>query len=131
MRKHSPNPIPRLKAKVWKVFSEYVRRSAADRNGMVICFACGAIKHWKEMNASHLFHGKLDSDPLNVQPCCVGCNKYKHGNLGAYTANFIKKYGIDVYDELKRRSNIIWKPTREELENLYEFWTAKLEELGK
>lgn len=97
--------IKGLKGKIWKVFSEYVRRR--DKG---ICFTCGVKKDWKEMHASHLFHNKLDFHPRNIHACCPRCNTFLHGNLGEYTARFIKKYGLDQYDELKKSQTRFGSP---------------------
>ena len=120
--------IKAITNEIWKYFSEWIRRKDADSNGMVRCYTCGKVIHWKEANASHYLHNKLDFEPANVKPCCVGCNKFKHGNLGAFAERLIFEYGADVVQDLRRRSNEIWKPSREELAELLEHWK---QEVGK
>ena len=43
----------KLKAKLDKLVSEYVRRSNADHKGNVKCFICGAEHHWKSIHNVH------------------------------------------------------------------------------
>jgi len=57
------------------------------------------------MHLGHWKHNKLDFDPLNTNPQCVGCNTYKHGHLDAYTLQLIADYGMDRVKELERRAN--------------------------
>jgi len=124
-KKQVAKKIKSLCRKVWKVFSEFVRR----RDESAGCFCCGVKKHWKDMNASHLFHNKLDFSPHNINSCCRKCNTFLHGNLGAYTEKFIEKYGWDVYQELKKKSHEAWAPDITELERLLEHWTQELKKL--
>ena len=43
-----PTRISKLKKKLDKVFSEYIRRRNADHLGFITCFTCGVKRHWKE-----------------------------------------------------------------------------------
>jgi len=68
----------RLKDKLWKLVSEYVRRRHADSNGYVACYTCGTIKHWKEGDAGHGIAGRknmvlFDLEVLRFQ--CKNCNR--------------------------------------------------------
>ena len=43
-----PKPtIKNLTKKLDTIFSEYIRRKDANKNGLVECFTCGVIKYWK------------------------------------------------------------------------------------
>ena len=126
MRKHSKNEIPKLKARAWKAFSEWVRR-----NEKGICFTCGDTKNWKLQQAGHYIHGRLDYDPMNVHCQCIACNHFKHGNLGVYGEKMIDKYGFDSVQELRLRSNKIWKPSRYEIEAIEEHWKSELEKMQR
>lgn len=113
--------IKNLKKSIWSLFSEWVRR-----NEKGICWTCGDKKHWKEMQAGHYIHNKLDFDPINVHCQCVRCNHFLSGNLGVYGEKMIKTYGQDVIDDLRRRSNVIFKPSRQELEEIKNHWKDEL-----
>ena len=95
----------RLKAKAWRLFSEYVRQKGADRDGFNECFTCRARFHWTKMNASHLFHGRLDYDPRNVRASCIRCNLYLHGNLNAYAVRVIQEEGLAAYEAIELSAN--------------------------
>lgn len=91
-----------LKKALWKLISYYIRFSQANFNGMVKCYTCNKLIKAKEANAGHFFHNKLDFDLRNLRPQCVGCNLFKHGNLGIYAKKLIKENGIEWLEQLER-----------------------------
>jgi len=96
---YKESEIKILKKKCWKLMSEYTRRR--DKG---ICFTCLIKKHWKEQQAGHRYHGRLDLDFRNINCQCVHCNKYLHGNLGAYERRQIEENGIEWVKQLERDS---------------------------
>ena len=121
IRRQSKQPMPLLKRKTWAEFSQYVRRKNADFYGIAQCITCDTKGHWKDMNAGHYEHGKLDFDEMNVNVQCVRCNKWLHGNLGNYNLKLIEKYGIDIVKDLKARAKmaVVEKYSRQDLEDIY------------
>jgi hypothetical protein len=113
-----------LLKKIWALFSEWVRRKEKG-----ICYTCGIKKNYKEMDAGHYLHNRLDFNPMNVHCQCVRCNKWLSGNLGVYAENLIKEYGIEAVEILRLRSHQIWKPSFDELEKLLEHWKEELKKL--
>ena len=85
----------RLFKKAWKVFSLYIRKKYADIDGMVHCYTCPTVKHFKDMQAGHLWHGKLDFDERNIHPQCYQCNVGHSGRREVYSANLLEE-GIDL-----------------------------------
>lgn len=80
----------------WTYFSKFIRQRDADENGMVSCFTCGAVKHWKEMDAGHYVPASvslaLRLHEKNVHAQCTACNRFRHGNLTQYALALKKKY---------------------------------------
>lgn len=120
------------KKKAWKVFSEWVRRKDADGAGYSTCFTCDSKIHWKELNAGHFKHGKLDFDEMNVNPQCVRCNKWLSGKLDIYAFNLIKKYGLDEVAELNLRASreIYEKKSVEDYIKIHDHYKIKLGKLN-
>ena len=84
----------KLKIKAWRLFSTYIRRKNADRNGNVTCVTCGVQKPWKEMQAGHFIDSRNNSVLFNedlVHPQCPACNMFKKGNKVKYTLFMLKK----------------------------------------
>jgi len=127
-------PLPRLKKKLWKIFSEYIRRRDADENGMVKCFTCPKIMHWKESQAGHyipqsialslVFHEK------NVHAQCAGDNLYKRGNLTVYAIELQKRYGPGILEELQSMRQENFRYTRVDYDEMISVYKEKLNKIG-
>ena len=112
---------PALISKHWpgKQWSIYIRRKDADWRGYARCFTCRRQYLWKELQAGHFKHGKLDFHPLNIHPQCVRCNKWLHGNLDSYSLWLTKTYGPEIsetIDVLVRDEKIL---TSQDLQAIY------------
>jgi hypothetical protein len=126
-------PLPRLKKKLWKIFSEYIRRRDADENGMVKCFTCPKVDHWKNLQAGHyipqsialslVFHEK------NVHQQCAGDNLYKRGNPTVYAIELQKRYGPTILEDLQNERVENFRYTRVDYEEMIETYKKKLESL--
>jgi len=92
----------------WDLTSKVVRRNGADENGMNRCYTCGKKKHWKELQAGHFHHNKLDFDRArNLRPQCAGCNNqmWKGGNLAIYGTKLSKELGVEGMQQLLLDAN--------------------------
>jgi hypothetical protein len=121
-------PLPRLKKKLWKVFSEYIRRRDADENGMVKCFTCSKVDHWKNLQAGHyvpqsialslVFHEK------NVHVQCGGCNLFRNGNPTVYAVELRKRYGENILEELQSHRVENFRYTRVDYDEMIQKYKA-------
>ena len=107
-----------LKARLWRLVSEYVRRKDANRDGLVECVTCGKWYHWRSAHAGHFVPKKKGSavyfDLRDIHPQCANCNVWQRGNLHAYYDYMLDTYGQDVIDELKQLGRTSLKITRDE-----------------
>ena len=99
--------------KLWKLVSEYVRRVYSS-DGMVRCFTCGTIKHWKEVDAGHFIDksvcgAELYFDLRNVKPQCTKCNRFLHGAKDVYARELVRVYGKNILDNLFAVKQLIRK----------------------
>lgn len=85
------------------------------------CVICGSTKN---LQCSHLIkRGRLSvrfdiTDTHNLHTNCASCN-YRHNNYPEfYTSWYLDKYGQDEYNRLLDKSQMLWKPTISELEEL-------------
>lgn len=88
--------VPNYKAKLDKIFSEYIRYKYADTNGYCRCISCGRIHKIKEIQNGHYMSRRYMStrfDEDNCRPQCVACNIYNQGNIQMYRINLIKEIG--------------------------------------
>lgn len=107
-----------LQEKAWKLFSIFIRQRGMDWRGFNQCVTCGARKHWKELQAGHRYHGKLDFDEININVQCARCNHWLSGNLGYYERYLVQKYGQAVADDLLLRANTHPGYTLEEMKEV-------------
>lgn len=95
------------KKKAWKAFSEYIRQRYAPDDGMVVCYTCGKVDHWKKMQAGHAIGGRNNAVLFNedlVRPQCVGCNVFGRGKYAIFTRKLIDELGMEKYDQLVTES---------------------------
>jgi hypothetical protein len=121
-----------LKAKAWKVFSEYIRRRDADEGGTCRCVTCRAPIFWKEAHAGHFVPGRTNAvlfhpDITNAQ--CIRCNIFLGGNYAAYTLYMLDRFGREKVEEFLALKHKAVKLTRSDLEEIIEKYKQKLEEL--
>ena len=121
-----------LNNKAWKLMSEWVRRKDSDWRGYNNCFTCGKKLHWKELQAGHFIHGKLDYDDRNLKPQCGRpCNLDLSGNLRIYSRKLIGEYGLDWLDKLELDANTHMGYTIPELEKRIVELESLLKELNE
>ena len=86
----------------WKLMSFWIRKKEADYRDYVHCYTCDIVLNYKQANAGHYNHNKLDFDPRNIKVQCVRCNKYLRGNLGKYAERLIREHGQEWLDQLNK-----------------------------
>ncbi len=93
------------KKELWKVFSQYIRMRDSG-----VCITCGAIKHWKKMQAGHCIpkaNGglRLYFDERNVNCQCYRCNINLGGNGAVYNQRIRDIYGTTAMETLLKYFN--------------------------
>jgi len=125
-KKSAKSIYKKLYNECWKLMSLWVRTREASSSGYVNCVSCGKLDHYKNMQAGHYFHGKLDFDGININVQCPQCNKWKSGNLAYYTQYLLGRYGQKAMKDLFLRSNNFKKYSLEELEEIKKSLTEEL-----
>jgi len=119
-----------LKKKLWKLFSEYIRRR--DKG---ICFTCHLTKHYKQMQAGHFISKAVGGIGLyfhekNVHCQCYRCNINLGGNGAVYAKRIIEIYGVGTFEKLFYIKNqCLCKWTPEIYESKIKYYKAKLKEM--
>lgn len=111
------------------IFSQWVRRSAADKDGIIKCFICGKRVHWKKAeNMHYIKRGAslfLRFDPRNNKAGCHECNSLKSGNYIEY-AKKLEVASPGITEILFEEGNLVIKPTRGEIRNIIAEYSGKL-----
>jgi len=96
-----------LHDKAWKLMSLYIRLKWADENGMVKCYSCDEVHHYKDqLHAGHLWHSRIDFCEDNLRPQCSGCNTYHSDtSMPEYAARRLNDLGEAKFKELRLYAN--------------------------
>jgi hypothetical protein len=123
----------------WKHFSKYVLTYYANKEGYVKCATCTSIKHVsdKELHLGHLikvFDGNSSNfsvafDERNVLPQCSKCNTFQGGRELEMLEAIKKKFGNDVYDQLKFKKRQFYKLDKVELKEISDHYREKLKKI--
>ena len=88
--------------------SFHVRASAAlqlDCGGMIPCYTCGRMHHWKSMDAGH-YIGRSNRgvrwDLRNIRPQGTRCNSYQEGMHWQFRVKLVAEIGAAEVEDLER-----------------------------
>jgi hypothetical protein len=115
----------------WVWTSRLVRLTGVDDTGMNRCYTCDRLHHWKQLQAGHFHHDKLDFDTVrNLRPQDVYCNKNLRGNGAIFGTKLMQELGVDgmiklLYDSYHTSYNIV------DLKKIIEENKKKVEEILK
>ena len=127
--------INKLKKELDTIFSLYIRLRDATDEGMVQCFTCGKVAHYKTgMQNGHFQsrrHLATRFDEINCQVQCVGCNMFKSGEQFKFHLNLNAKYGEDTSINLQHKAMQSVKITRVEYQDYISYYKEAVENLKK
>ena len=121
-------------AKLWKVFSEYIRLRDANDQGFCQCFTCGFTANWKRFDAGHGIgrqHKATKYDERNVAAQCKRCNGFEGGKREVYKEEVNKRYGPQTWEKLEVMSRATCKRGQFEIDVMTKFYSEKVKELRK
>jgi 5-methylcytosine-specific restriction endonuclease McrA len=113
--------------KLDNIFSKYIRLRYS-KNEMSECVTCGKQDHWKKQQAGHFIsrkHYATRWDEDNVQVQCSGCNVFRYGEQYLFS----KYLGTDLSEQLLVKSRKIQKFTDNELLDMIDLYTKKVNNL--
>ena len=120
-----------LVKKLDAVFSEYIRRKYADKNGIVKCYTCNKKAYWKGegMQNGHFISRRsriLRWDERNCRIQCYSCNVMRYGESYIFGVKLNEEYGYNIAEELLIESKKIIKQSDEDLVNLINHYKEKI-----
>ena len=101
-----------------RVFSQWIRRKAADENGWATCFTCGRPKPWFQLQNGHYVKREnmcTRYHPENNHPQCENCNVFLRGNLKVYAQKLDERYGEGTAEKLEALGKQTCKIHRNEM----------------
>jgi hypothetical protein len=127
--------ISKLKKELDKWFSLYIRLREATSEGMVQCFTCGKVAHYKKSMQNGHFQSRrfmaTRYDERNCQVQCVGCNMFKSGEQWQFGMQLNAKYGVGTSPELEYVARQIQKFSRVDYEEKITYYKDAVEKLKK
>ena len=127
--------ISKLKKELDTIFSLFIRLRDATDEGLVQCFTCGKVAHYKTgMQNGHFQsrrHLATRFDETNCQVQCVGCNMFKSGEQFKFHLNLNVKYGEDTSINLQHKAMQSVKITRVEYQDYISYYKEAVENLKK
>ena len=128
-------PISKLKKELDKWFSLFIRLNNSNEYGMVQCFTCGCVKHYKKGMQNGHFQSRsflaTRFNEENCQPQCVGCNMFKQGEQFKFAMNLEAKYGEGTAEYLEGLARTTVKISRIDYEEKISYYKSCVEKLKK
>lgn len=124
--------IAKTKAKLDKIFSQFIRLRAVNDEGWGECYTCRRLRYYKNADAGHfMVRQKMATrfDELNVQFQCKSCNGFEGGAQYQFAKRLDEEHGEGTADRLVRLSNETKKWTVEELEEKCRYYRRKVNEI--
>ena len=127
--------ISKLKKELDKWFSLYIRLKDATDEGMVQCFTCHKVSHYKSgMQNGHFQsrkHLTTRWSETNCQVQCVGCNMFKAGEQYKFSIALESKYGEGTSEYLEFTARTIMKVNRIDYEEKISYYKEAVDKIKK
>ena len=127
--------ISKLKKELDTIFSVFIRLREATSEGIIQCFTCSRISHYKSgMQCGHFQsrrHHTTRWDEKNCQNQCVKCNLYEQGEQFRFGIALDGKYGEGTSEELEFRARTIIKFSRIDYEEKISYYKEAVNKLKK
>lgn len=121
-----------LKAKLDKVFSQYIRLRDRMPGGVFRCISCGQIKPIEQADCGHYInrqHMATRFSEINCNAQCRSCNRFDEGNIQGYRRGLVQKYGEQRVLLLESMKYETRKYTDFEYEALIKHYRAEIKKM--
>lgn len=122
LKKHEKKiSTAKLKKELFTLVQLLARLEDVDPTGFGYCISCWKKINWREGDGWHYISRTYMStafDLRNIHLQCKHCNWQLHWNLIEYRKNLIRKYWIDLVEELEKKKHETKQYTVEELQSL-------------
>ena len=122
---------PDLRAKLDKVFSEYIRKRDTH-DGVFKCISCGQILPYEQADCGHYINRKHMStrfDEMNCNAQCRSCNRFDEGNIQGYRRGLVAIYGEQKVTLLEAKKHNFRKYSDFEYEVLINHYKEEIKKL--
>lgn len=119
-------------AKLWPVFSEYIRLKYSDPKGFITCYTCGGIRFWRYCDAGHGLgrqHLATKYNEVNVRPQCKPCNGFHGGKREEFKRKMDLEHGEGTWErlEVETKRRVSW--AQFDIEQMILFYKEEVKKL--
>ena len=121
--------LSKLTKELDRIFSIYIRKKYADKDGIASCYTCGVRKPWKELQCGHFVsraHRSVRWDERNVRVQDYSCNVLKSGNLAEFTVRLQRECGVEFVDQLLKMKYQLVKFSTVDLQNMIDYYKERI-----
>ena len=133
--KKKPKKLSAYKKKLDKLYSEYIRRRHADKEGYANCYTCGARHHWKKLQNGHYVRRSAGLSVYfleeNCRVQCFSCNIWRDGATDEFALHLQRECGDDILNWLNIQKHKQVKYSIQDYERMIEEYKVKIETLPK
>ena len=125
---------PSKKAKLDRVFSQYIRLRDMMQGGVFRCISCGRIYPMRDADCGHYINRKHMStrfSEINCNAQCRSCNRFDEGNMQGYRRGLVAKYGEAKVALLESQKYEVRKYTDFEYDALTKHYQGETKKLLK
>jgi len=122
----------KLKEKLDRVFSQYIRLRDMIPGNVFQCISCGRIKPINQADCGHYInrqHMATRFSEVNCNAQCRSCNRFDEGNMSGYRAGLVRKYGETKVVMIESMKNDVRKYTDFEYEALIRHYQKEIKKL--
>ena len=128
--------ISKLKKELDNIFSLFIRLRDATPEGLVQCFTCGKVSHYKSGMQNGHFQSRKHlatrfSEDGNCEVQCIKCNVYSWGEQYKFALALDAKYGEGRAEELQQLARTTLKISRVEYEEKISYYKSLVDKLKK
>ena len=123
-------PVSKLKKKLDKYFSLFIRLKDADKNGYNFCYTCNKRDYYKYLQNGHFISRKYLAtryEEQNCRPQCPACNVFRYGEQ----YRFGQKLGKKIAEDLQLKSKTTVKLMAIDYEEKITYYKAAVKKLLK
>ena len=102
--KPKPKSTAKLKKKLDKIFSLFIRLRDTNKDGYGECYTCGKRLHYKQGHCGHFIPRNIlvtRWDENNSRLQCPGCNLWGNGKILDFEDRLVKEIGREAVDKMK------------------------------
>lgn len=102
----------KLKEKLDRIFSQYIRLRDMMPGRVFRCISCGSVMSIRQADCGHYInrqHMATRYSEVNCNAQCRHCNRFDEGNMSGYRAGLVRKYGETKVVLLEAQKNEVRK----------------------